>query len=116
MSNSNEILNCKWIASEANRLLMQSPISESLKRTMKFSSALWQKSYTTTILTFSKLKKLNSIKIKNIIIFGENFIGIGFPKNSPHLQKVNQYMLQYQQKGRDTFRLFFYSDYLFHFG
>ncbi|VDN54721.1 unnamed protein product [Dracunculus medinensis] len=25
--------------------------------------------------------------------------GIGFPKNSPHLQKVNQYMLQYQQKG-----------------
>uniref|UniRef100_A0A7E4ULG2 Glutamate receptor n=2 Tax=Panagrellus redivivus TaxID=6233 RepID=A0A7E4ULG2_PANRE len=25
--------------------------------------------------------------------------GIGFPKNSPHVQRVNQLMLQYQQKG-----------------
>ncbi|VDD93406.1 unnamed protein product [Enterobius vermicularis] len=25
--------------------------------------------------------------------------GIGFPKNSPYVQKVNQFMLQYQQKG-----------------
>uniref|UniRef100_A0AC34QH57 Uncharacterized protein n=1 Tax=Panagrolaimus sp. JU765 TaxID=591449 RepID=A0AC34QH57_9BILA len=25
--------------------------------------------------------------------------GIGFPKNSPHVQRVNQFMLQYQQKG-----------------
>uniref|UniRef100_A0AC34FBW0 Uncharacterized protein n=1 Tax=Panagrolaimus sp. ES5 TaxID=591445 RepID=A0AC34FBW0_9BILA len=25
--------------------------------------------------------------------------GIGFPKNSPHVQKVNQLMLQYHQKG-----------------
>ncbi|KAI1719509.1 ligated ion channel l-glutamate- and glycine-binding site domain-containing protein [Ditylenchus destructor] len=25
--------------------------------------------------------------------------GIGFPKNSPHVEKVNRFMLQYQQKG-----------------
>lgn len=26
--------------------------------------------------------------------------GIGFPKNSPYVQRINHFMLQYQQKGK----------------
>lgn len=26
--------------------------------------------------------------------------GIGFPKNSPYVQRVNYFMLQYQQRGK----------------